>query len=68
MSEKVVNILEKQPHRTGNAVCLHCKHEWQAVAPTGVTILKCPECKLEQGAFKCLSMPGDDDFWECGVW
>lgn len=42
---------EREPHSAGLARCLACKHEWQAVAPTGTTWLECPECSLFRGRF-----------------
>lgn len=51
------------PHITGPAVCLHCKHTWQVVAPVGVISLQCPECLLEKGVLQFLCLP--DEFWQC---
>lgn len=44
--------LEREPHSSGLAVCLDCKHEWQAVAPADIQWLECPECGLVRGRFK----------------
>lgn len=42
---------KRTPHSAGRARCLACKHEWVAVAPTGVTWMECPACLLERGRF-----------------
>ena len=39
----------KDPHVSGKARCLHCRHEWTAVAPVGTYELECPECHLLKG-------------------
>lgn len=56
--------LEREPHSTGLAVCLDCKHEWQAVAPAEVMWLECPACGLERGRFK-HHHEREDMHWEC---
>ena len=48
----VVSIAPVQSTATGEAVCMHCQHEWVAVAPTGMTWLDCPECGTQKGGFK----------------
>lgn len=57
--------LAREPHRSGNARCLNCKHEWHAVAPSGVTALDCPTCATNQGVFKGLASTSDLKQWEC---
>lgn len=47
----------KHPHQTGEALCLHCEHEWTAVAPVGTQWLECPLCKVEKGVFRGASKP-----------
>lgn len=42
---------ERQPHSAGNARCLDCKHEWEAIAPVGVIWMECPACSLVRGRF-----------------
>lgn len=42
----------REPHWTGTAHCLGCKHEWQAVAPLGTMWLECPKCNLPKGCPK----------------
>jgi len=46
---------KRSPHRSGNARCLNCKHEWAAVAPIGTVTLQCPLCETFQGLFKGVS-------------
>lgn len=41
----------------GEAFCIQCDHRWQAVAPTGVVDLECPNCKTMKGHFTYLCMP-----------
>lgn len=66
MSSKVIDILSKQPHLSGKAQCLKCKHEWIAVAPTGCVALECPECKLAHGVMWAMVLPPDGEgIWQC---
>lgn len=51
---KVVDIRPKieakKPHLQGRAVCLACKHEWEAVTPVGCPDgLECPSCGTSRG-------------------
>ena len=41
----------------GLAFCISCKHEWQAVAPTGTKTLECPACECHMGKWKFEFMP-----------
>lgn len=41
----------EQPHISGMARCLDCKHEWAAVAPLQTIWLECPKCTLLRGRF-----------------
>lgn len=44
---------ERQPHWQGKAICLGCRHEWEAIAPMGTyTDLECAECGLFKGVTK----------------
>lgn len=43
---------DRQPHLSGKARCLACKHEWDAVAPQGTLDLECPECATTRGVWK----------------
>ena len=42
---------DREPHLSGAAVCLACKHEWVAVAPVGTVWMECPACSLERGRY-----------------
>lgn len=49
----------------GTAVCLDCRHEWQAVAPQKTQFLECPGCGLEKGRFKFAFAKLDEPHWHC---
>lgn len=53
----VVSITAKQPHISGEAVCINCRHGWMAVAPLGTDELECPECKTLRGTWLRLTFP-----------
>jgi phage FluMu protein Com len=55
---------ERGPHFSGEAHCLHCKHEWIAVAPVGTIELECPECKTMKGLLRYGCEP--ETAWVCG--
>ena len=44
---------ELDPHISGDARCLACKHEWVAVAPIGTIWLECPACKDDYDGETC---------------
>lgn len=67
MSENVVNLDEHRPHTTGTAICLACRHEWEAVAPIGVEWLQCPQCLLTRGLFKMPFEISGRPRWACGA-
>jgi hypothetical protein len=48
----IINLADHRPHGAGEAVCSHCKHVWEAVAPIGATQLECPECHTLKGLWK----------------
>ena len=55
-----------EPHLSGWAQCLDCKHRWMAVAPVGTRELDCPECGLNKGRFRNVCMPEKDaEIWVC---
>ncbi len=54
-----------ESHLTGNAICMSCQKEWQAVAPVGTSVLECPECKTMKGVFKHQLSPVTNSVWEC---
>ena len=51
----VTDIMSRRPHRAGPAVCLQCRHEWEAVSPLDTIALECPKCKTMQGVYVGLS-------------
>ena len=55
---------ERAPHLSGRAMCLGCRHAWQAVAPVGTVILDCPKCGLEKGRYVGL-VETDTPRWTC---
>lgn len=60
--------LERTPHQTGEVVCTHCKHRWQAVAPEEVHEFECPSCGMHKGVW-CRHQMGvaGDEYFECPV-
>lgn len=50
----------REPHMTGPARCLDCKHEWEASAPVGTVWLECPACSLERGRFALRVQRSDE--------
>lgn len=60
---EVIDIRANQPHLSGRAVCLECKHDWVAVAPLGTHSLECPACGLAKGTWFSTILP--DEVWTC---
>jgi hypothetical protein len=60
---KVTNILDRQPHLQGEAVCMGCGYTWQAVAPVGVYELECDKCGTMKGIYKYPIV--GETYWEC---
>lgn len=57
------------PHITGPAVCLECRHKWVAVAPVGTWHVECPGCGTFKGVFDGLCQAQEGDFafiCDCG--
>lgn len=53
-------------HGAGKAFCFGCKHEWIAVAPTGLTEFECPNCGAYKGRWRFGFYPAlNDEVWEC---
>lgn len=53
----------------GAALCIGCRHEWEAAAPTGTWQLECPSCGSMKGIFRhpIGASPGDVAFsCNCG--
>jgi hypothetical protein len=63
---KVIDLRSRQPHMSGRAVCLACKHEWVAVAEIGTICLECPKCSLMKGAFVAMCVPDVALVCNCG--
>ena len=63
----VVDITSRQPHMSGPARCLSCKHTWEAVTPVGVyDSIPCPACELHKGELTANIVPPDDaNVWTC---
>ena len=66
------NILQfpskEKEHLCGSALCLACKHIWEAVAPVGtICSLECPECGVFKGIFRGVTQPDGQRFvCNCG--
>lgn len=56
---------DREPHTSGEAVCVFCQHKWQAVAPVGTTDLECPECQRNGGVWLFHFMPAEGDMFVC---
>lgn len=69
MSENVVPFAlpePKDPVFEGPAICLNCRHEWQAEAPVGVWQLECPACTTMKGLFRYpVGANANDLFFAC---
>lgn len=65
----VVNLSEerekRQPHASGKARCLDCKHEWVAVSPLDTYWLQCPGCSLMRGKYLFPFEFADQLHWTC---
>lgn len=48
---------DNEPHCSGVAKCIGCKHTWVAIAPVGTFHLECPNCETFKGVFDGLAMP-----------
>lgn len=60
---EIINLNERRPHISGNALCLGCGEIWVAVAPIGTVELKCPKCSTWKGVFEGMTAP--DTVWTC---
>ena len=55
-----------EPHGTGPAFCIGCRHEWSAIAPAGTVELECPQCECMKGRFRNLFETYEDEkVWVC---
>lgn len=50
----------------GEAICLQCKHEWEAVVPIGSSDFLCPKCKTHKGVMKYFIDFRNDSYLKCG--
>lgn len=60
----LISLNSKKPHLSGRALCLSCKHEWEAVAPAGTKELECPNCHTEHGRFM-YPIVREELHWNC---
>ena len=65
-SEKVIDLNDHRhdPHISGEAVCMCCRNEWIACAPTGTVDLECPKCHTHKGHFKYI-VAKNGYHWQC---
>ena len=49
MSDNIVILDDRRPHKTGYAACMECGADWIAVVPEGVTLLECFKCDAVAG-------------------
>jgi hypothetical protein len=63
---------EPDPHISGSAICIDCKHEWVAVVQKDSHVendgwLECPSCSTHKGRLKHPFAFGDSEFvCNCG--
>jgi Zn finger protein HypA/HybF involved in hydrogenase expression len=57
------NSRRTEPHLSGKARCLTCKHEWVAVVPVGVTTMLCPSCGHD--GHMLGEVVTHDEQWQC---
>jgi len=50
----------------GPAICLQCKHEFEAYVPEGSVFFECPECSTEKAVFKYMCSNSKLVTCECG--
>lgn len=65
----IIKFEKKEPHLEGTALCLSCRHEWEAVVPKAAVLetdwLQCPACHLQKAKFKWPFYFGESN-WNCG--
>lgn len=63
---EIISLAERKadPHISGEAICLVCRHEFVSVAPVVVVMLTCPRCDVQKAVMKypCVR---DAPRWEC---
>ena len=68
---QVIDFLKSATHEEsetcgrGEAFCLACASEWEAVAPVGTVELECPECHTHKGRFKFAYSAPEAHVWMC---
>ena len=77
MSDDVVDLAQRRaakkdgiapdetPHLQGSAVCLGCRHRWQAVAPVGTFEFECPSCHTNMGRILNEVVRQKEPVWTC---
>lgn len=50
--DNVVSLFPTAKHRSGQAICNGCRHEWIAVIEGDAIELECPECLTMKGHLK----------------
>lgn len=73
MSNVVELHPKNDPHMQGEARCLACGHEWQAVAPVGTKVhniddsvtMTCPACDASKGVMKHFVQLSWAPSWHC---
>jgi len=48
----IVELKPAKKHRSGQAICRGCRHEWVAVTEGDGIDLECPECSTMKGTFR----------------
>lgn len=72
MTNNVISLEEKRAKRNsqagyGEAFCIQCGHEWEAITDTGTVQLECPNCHTMKGLFKFPFEPNEGQLVrECG--
>lgn len=52
---------ETAHHGLGQAFCMACQHEWEAVVPMGTTDLECPGCHTMKGRLRFEYYPPEGE-------
>ena len=66
MGKIVVFSEKKEPTLRGQARCLACRQQWEAVTPEGtIDCLECPTCGLQKGVLIGLCDPESGMRWVC---
>lgn len=60
----ILESRRRNPHLSGETLCLQCGAKGVAVAPVGVTWMECDECGTMKKVFKYM-VARDGDEWVC---